>query len=152
MKFWEPWTRIIACSQNCRMLEQCTFTKHPVSNNNTWSDIFSFISHVVVLHRTWHTGVNGVCGNNVFTLFTTDCVFQHRLIQYLVIELFRFYNEETVGRNTLWYSVNVTTSFVVLSQTQTPLPINQFLSSQCSSFCPRPTVIFQRYLIEVTII
>jgi hypothetical protein len=41
--------------------------------------------------------VKGVCGNNFFTLFTTDCVFQHRLIQYLVIELFRFYNEDTVA-------------------------------------------------------
>jgi hypothetical protein len=42
-----------------------------------------------------------VCGNSVFTLFTTDCVFQHRLIQYLVIELFRFYNEDTVDRHLL---------------------------------------------------
>ncbi len=42
----------------------------------------------------------------IFTLFTTDCVFQHLLIQYLVIQRSSFYNEEKVDPTSSYFVVD----------------------------------------------
>jgi hypothetical protein len=140
--------------------------------------------------------VKGVCGNNVFTLFTTDCVFQQRLIQYLVVQLFVFTTQTKLTQHMLrrfeqsstrvtqydclWYSAEgddennlgqilevltatqgylmflnnrvSTVSSLVSSRTETPLLLNQFLSSNVLPLFLVLLTYFERYLIEVTVI
>jgi hypothetical protein len=126
----------------------------------------------------------------IFIIYNRLC-FQHRLIQYLVIQLFRFYNEEKVDPTPACaekFSARVTRTPACDAELRVPLGLsdenkldqileiltlaqgylmffnkrgltvsslvslsirlllNNFLSPQCSSFVPRPTVIFRKIL------
>ncbi len=68
-----------------------------MSSNNTWSGIFSFYQS----YRYLASCVNkqrskeGVCGKDVLTSFTTDCVYNTSWICTLLLTV-SFYNEDTV--------------------------------------------------------